>query len=73
MKRLAHHWPWVLLLVAALLLLSACGDSSPAPSTSCVEIDVDHHTPKHLKTSKPRTAKPKAPTYRKSSTTKRRR
>ncbi len=73
MSRLTRHWPWILLLVAALLLLCACefDDSAPDAGT-CVEIDVDHPKSKHPKTSKPRTVKPKAPAYRAPSTSKRR-
>lgn len=63
MKRLTHLWPWALLLVAALLLLSACGDATPSPST-CYEVDIDHPHAKHPKTSKSRTVKPKSPAYR---------
>jgi hypothetical protein len=62
-KRLTHLWPWALLLVAALLLLSACGDATPSPST-CYEVDIDHPNAGHSKTSKPRSVKPKAPAYR---------
>ncbi|MFF3312484.1 hypothetical protein [Streptomyces sp. NPDC002952] len=71
MKTLKHYGPMVLLLVAALLLLTACGDAddSSGPS-SCYEIDVDHPKSKHPKTSKP--SAPKAPAYRAPSTRKRR-
>lgn len=73
MSRLTRLAPWILLLVAALLLVSACEfDDSATDTGTCVEIDVDHPKAKHPKTSKPRTAKPKAPAYRAPSTSKRR-
>ncbi|MEU1037678.1 hypothetical protein [Streptomyces sp. NPDC005907] len=71
MKQLTHHWPWALLMAAALLLLTACGDLDDSAPSTCYEIDVDHPSVKHPKTSKPRT--PKAPTYRAPSTSKKRR
>lgn len=65
MKRLTKHWPWVLLMVAALLLVTACGtDDSTSPT--CVEVDIDHPKAKHPKTQKPKppAPQPKAPTTR---------
>ncbi|MEV4037709.1 hypothetical protein [Streptomyces umbrinus] len=41
MKRFTKHWPWILLVVAALLLATACEVGGDTDASTCVEIDVD--------------------------------
>lgn len=72
MKDPKHYIPWILLILAGLLLVAACNDANAPASPSSVEIEVDqhHHYPSHAKTTKPRV--PKAPAYRAPSKTRRR-
>jgi len=53
-KRFTKHWPWILLMVAALLLATACEVGGDTDASTCVEVDVDAP-----KAKKPKAAKPK--------------
>jgi hypothetical protein len=59
--------PWIVLALVLALCFTACDFDDSAPQSPSIEIDIDRPSVK-----KPRTSAPKAPSYRKPSTTRRR-